>query len=279
MPSFTIGDDFSVSYDEWGDPEAPPVVLLHGFTSSNRMWIGQVGPLARQYRAIAPDLRGHGKTTAPEDLAEYGIVRYAEDLRALLDHLEITACALVGCSFGGMIALQFATTYPERVAALAVSDSSPAYEHPAYDDGFRERERRMRENEEVVRKGGTAALGKRAAATVTDGLAADALRQRYARISSDGFLGASLTRRERPDLTPLLKERLTMPVLLCGGDDDPVSCALAVMQAELPGARVVRFKNAGHGLPTVRPETFNDVLLRFLADVEDGEPVRASLRV
>jgi pimeloyl-ACP methyl ester carboxylesterase len=243
------------------------------------MWIGQVGPFSEQYRVIVPDLRGHGKTTAPADPADYGIARYAEDVRELLDHLEIRLCALVGCSFGGMIALQFATTYPERVAALVISDSSPAYDHPGYDEGFRERERRMREQEELVRRGGTAALAKQAAATVGDGELAEALRQRYLRMSSDGFLGAALTRRTRPDLTPLLQERLTMPVLLCGGDDDPVSCALPVMQAELPGARVARFKRTGHGIPALRPDLFNEVVLRFLADVEDGEPIAGELHV
>ncbi len=279
MPDFELSDSFRIHYETWGEAEAPAVVLLHGFTSSNRMWGGQVEALASDYFVVAPDMRGHGQTTSPESLDEYGIERYAEDLGALLDHLQITACALVGCSFGGMVALQFATTWPERVACLVVSDASPAYEREDYDDRFRAREAGMREHEEIARVHGTATLGKRLAAGIGDPFLAEGMRKRYAKLDTNGFLGAALTRRTRPDLTPLLGERLTMPVMLCDGDADPVYCALEVMARELPGARVVTFKGAGHGLPAVRPEQFTETLLRFLRDVEDGVAVWGRMSV
>lgn len=279
MPDFEPTPGFTLHFDEWGDAEAPPVILLHGFTSTNRMWGGQVPALAAEYRVIAPDLRGHGKTTAPEETSDYGIERYAEDLRALMDHLELEAAAVVGCSFGGMIALQFGVTYPERVAALVVSDASPAYDRPDYDDRFRKREAGMRETEEFVRTHGAAAMGKRAAASIEDAFLKRATLDRYARMSSDGFLGAAYTRRTRPDVTGLLAAKLTMPVLLVDGEDDPVFCALDVMAKELPGARVVSVRGAGHGVPSLKPETFTDVLVRFLHDVEDGQPIAGRLRV
>ena len=279
MPVLALSESFSLNYEEWGDPTAPAVVLLHGFTSSHRMWAPQVEALAREYRVIAPDLRGHGRTTSPEDPSEYGIERYAADIVALFDALNIEVCALVGCSFGGMIALQFATTYPERVACLVVSDASPAYDRPDYDERFRNREAGMRESEELVRKRGTAALGKKLAADVSDPFLADGIRNRYSMLNADGFLGASATRRERPDLTPILGSKLKMPVMLCDGEDDPVFCALGVMARELPGARVVAFKGAGHGLPAQRPEAFTSVLLEFLHDVEEGNDVAGRRRV
>ncbi len=279
MPDFALSDTFTIHYEEWGDPSSPPVVLLHGFTASHRMWSQQVEVLASEYRVIAPDARGHGRTTSPEDPGEYGIERYAADLAALLDSLGIEVCALAGSSFGGMIALQFATTWPERVAALVISDASPAYEHPAYDERFRKREAGIRENEEVVRKRGTAALGKKLATDVEDGFLADGIRNRFAALDSNGYLGASLTRRTRPDLTPLLGARLTMPVLLCDGEDDPVFCALELMARELPHARVVAVRGAGHGLPVQRPAIFIEALLDFLHDVEEGKSVAGRRRV
>ncbi|MEO8540933.1 MAG: alpha/beta fold hydrolase, partial [bacterium] len=115
MPEISRGD-FTTSYAEAGDLESPAVVLLHGFTSDNRMWLPVAGPLSIDYRVIAPDMRGHGATTAPDDLDTYTIEAYAQDLANLLDDLEIDVCALAGCSFGGMVALQFATTWPERLA-------------------------------------------------------------------------------------------------------------------------------------------------------------------
>jgi pimeloyl-ACP methyl ester carboxylesterase len=279
MPDLQLSETFTLHYEEAGDPEAPAVVLLHGFTASLRMWAAQADALAGEYRVIAPDLRGHGRTTAPESLDEYGIERYAEDVRALLDHLGIEMCALVGCSFGGMIALQFAVTYPERLACLVVSDASPAYERPDYDDRFRDREAGIREQEAYAAKRGTAALGAKVAAGITDTFLAQAIRDRFARLDTNGYLGAARTRRERPDITSLLRERLTMPVMLCDGEDDPVFCALDVMARELPGAHVVAFRGAGHGLPAQRPGPFTDVLFEFLHDVEEGVDVAGRKRI
>ena len=279
MASFETSDGVEINYETWGDDSAPAVVLLHGFTASLRMWRYQADALARDYRVIAPDLRGHGRSGAPEDLARYSIKRYADDLRELLAASGAELCALVGCSFGGMIALQFATTWPDRLACLAVSDASPAYDHPGYDQKFRERERGMRESEEVVRQYGTATLGKRLAANVADTFLGDGIRTRYANLDPNGYVGASTARRERADLTPLLRERITMPVLLCDGEDDPVFCALDIMAAELPAARVVAFRGAGHGLPAISPQLFTEVLVRFLRDVEDGAAIAGRTRV
>ncbi|MFN0096457.1 MAG: alpha/beta fold hydrolase [Dehalococcoidia bacterium] len=274
MPELRLSDDESLFYDCFGREGNPPVVLLHGFTSTGRMWGAQIDALVHAgYLAVVPDMRGHGRSSAPEGLDRYGIARYALDVRELLQSIETEICALVGCSFGGMVALEYAVTFPETLAALVISDASPAYERPDYDDRFRERERGMRENEEVVRKFGAAALGKRLARDIADPFLADGIRERYARLSSDGFLGAAHTRRERRDVTGLLGERLTMPVLLCDGDADPVFCALDVMAQQLPAARVRVFKGAGHGLPSTRPEPFTHELVDFLRTVEDGAPV------
>jgi pimeloyl-ACP methyl ester carboxylesterase len=243
------------------------------------MWTHQANALSRDYRVVAPDLRGHGKSAAPEALAQYGIERFATDVNELLDTLGAELCAMVGCSFGGMIALQFATTWPERLACLTITDSSPACDHPRYDEKFRERERGMRESEAVAREYGTATLGKRMAANISDTFLAEGIRRRYAKMDSNGYVGASTARRQRPDLTPLLKQRLTIPVMLCAGEDDPVHVALDVMAAELPGARVLTFTGAGHGLPVLKPQQFTDILFRFLQDVEDGKPIAAHARI
>ncbi len=279
MPQVTAPDGLTINYEQWGDPDSPAVVLLHGFTSDLRMWAGQVEAFAAYYRVVAPDLRGHGRTDAPEDLAEYTMERYCDDLVALLDALSIDVCALVGCSFGGMIAVHFATEHPERLAALVLSDTSAAFDNPAYDDAYRRREAAMGASTEVVERFGTAELGKRAAANITDSFLAEGLRKRYARMSREGYLGAASVRRERPDVLPLLGERLTMPVLVCTGTDDPVHSASMVMANEIRSPRVVTFRDTGHGIPSLRPDAFNDAVLGFFTDVEEGQPVAGSRTV
>jgi pimeloyl-ACP methyl ester carboxylesterase len=242
------------------------------------MWNPHVEALSEDYRVIAVDLRGHGRSSSPPEIEGYTMEAYAADVRALLDTLEVDVCAMIGCSFGGMVALQFAVTWPERVAALVISDSSPAHESDRYDDAFRERERGMAAMGEVVARFGTAELGKREAAKLTDAFLAEGLRKRYASMSDDGFLGAIHARQVRPNHIPVLADKLTMPLLICAGEADPVRVGAEVIAAEVPTAAYVMFRGAGHGVPVNRAPQWRDAVLGFLADVEDGD-VKAGKRV
>lgn len=271
MPDFER-DGITIHYETQGDPATPAVVLLHGFTSDHRMWLPVVEALRESFYLIAPDLRGHGRSGAPEAVDAYSMETYAEDLQALLGHLQVDLCVLAGCSFGGMVALQFAVTWPERIAGLVLTDSSPAPESERYDEAFRQREQKMLEAEELVQRLGTAGLGRRAAAGVHDPFLAEGIRHRYAAMRAEGFLGAAKVRRERPNLIPVLRERITCPVLLCVGDKDPAAAGTRVLAEELPGARVVTFKGTGHGVPALRPDTFIEVLVQFFRDLEEGNP-------
>lgn len=272
MPQFEH-DGITINYEDAGDPEAPAVVLLHGFTSDLRSWSPVLGELTADYRALAVDLRGHGFSSAPEDLDSYSIESLAGDVAALLDHLEVDVCALVGSSFGGMVALQFAVTWAEKLAGLVLSDTSAAFDHPDYDDRYHDREARLASFVDTVDRFGVIEAGKRAARSVEDPFLAEAVRNRYARMSREGILGCARVRRERPALLPQLGPRLTMPVLICIGEDDPVRSASDVMARELPEARYLSFRATGHSIPTLQPAAFIREVLRFFADIEDGRPI------
>jgi pimeloyl-ACP methyl ester carboxylesterase len=272
MPAFER-DGLTLSYEEAGDSDSPPVVVLHGFTSDNRMWLPVAGALAEDYRVIAPDMRGHGASTSPEDLDSYTIEAFAEDTRALLDSLEVDICVIAGCSFGGMVALQFATTWPERLAGLVLSDTSAVWEHPEYDEKYHAREAGITAQIDIVDRFGTAELGKRAARDVADEFLAEGIRNRYARMSREGFLGTARVRQQRGNLLPVLRERVTMPTLVCIGEDDPVRSASNVMVRELPEARYLTFKATGHGIPALRPEAYAREVLQFFTDIEEARPI------
>lgn len=99
----------------------PPVVLLHAASLDLTMWDPQVQPFARSFRVIRYDARGHGRSTA--QMGPYSTV---EDLRQLLDHLNVQQAHLIGISMGAGVAFGFAKTYPQRVSKLAlVSTSGP----------------------------------------------------------------------------------------------------------------------------------------------------------
>jgi pimeloyl-ACP methyl ester carboxylesterase len=198
---------------------------------------------------------------------------YSADVGGLLTHLGIDLCAMVGCSFGGMIALQFAVDSPERIAGLVLTDTSAAFDHPDYDERYREREARLAKLEHVVDRFGTAEVGKRAAADVSDPFLAEGIRKRYGAMKREGWLGAARVRRERPDLLPVIGERLSMPVMVCIGEHDHVRSACEVMVRELPGARFLTFKDTGHGIPSLKPEPFARESLQFFADIEDEKEI------
>ena len=90
-------------------------MLLHAGVGDRRLWDGQVDALAGQYKVIRPDLRGFGQSPLPG-----GPFSHVEDVRALLDHLGVERAAVVGNSFGGRVALDFALVHPERTDALVL---------------------------------------------------------------------------------------------------------------------------------------------------------------
>jgi len=269
MPEFER-DGIRLHYQTFGDPGTPAAVLLHAFAHDHRMWLPVVEALRDGFHVVAPDLRGHGSSAAPGDLSAYAVEAQAEDLRTMLDHLGVELCALVGCDFGGMVALEFATRWPEQLAGLVISDASPAAESERYDDAFRREEAVLRDAGEIAWRLGTAGLGRCEASTVRDPFLAEGVRRRYAALCTEGFVGTARARRERRDLIPALRDGIACPVLLCSGDLDPAAAGMRVIAEELPGARVATFKNTGHGVPLLRPDAFAETLLRFFRDLEEG---------
>jgi pimeloyl-ACP methyl ester carboxylesterase len=104
-----------IHYVVRGKEDGEPVLLIHGFTVNIEMQWGPVlKALAKDYKVIALDCRGHGGSEKPHDPAKYGL-EMTKDAVRLLDHLKIDKAHVVGYSMGGSIALQVAARYPERV--------------------------------------------------------------------------------------------------------------------------------------------------------------------
>jgi pimeloyl-ACP methyl ester carboxylesterase len=109
-------NDTELYYETKGVGDA--VVLLHGFTLDTRMWDDQFDILSESYFVVRFDMRGHGRSAgAKEEFSQ------AEDVKALLDFLEIDQAHVVGLSMGGSVAMNFALDYPDRVRSLVFIDS------------------------------------------------------------------------------------------------------------------------------------------------------------
>ena len=96
----------------------PALLLLHGLGCDHTTWQPVISSLARRYTVIAPDLLGHGRSAKPR--ADYSVGGYANGMRDLLTVLGIDRVTVVGHSFGGGVAMQFAYQFPERTERLVL---------------------------------------------------------------------------------------------------------------------------------------------------------------
>ena len=113
-------DEITMHYQQKG--EGPDVVLIHGLTGDLSPWYFTFIPaLSQKYRVTAYDLRGHGLSDMPPSGYNSNIM--AMDLKSLLDFLRIEKTFLVGHSYGGVIAMAFASKYPERVKGIIIYDT------------------------------------------------------------------------------------------------------------------------------------------------------------
>jgi pimeloyl-ACP methyl ester carboxylesterase len=119
------GDPFAWIEAGADSPESVPLVLVHGFTGHRDDFIGVLPELARKRRTIVPDLRGHGDSDPKPGSCGFSFEQIVNDLIALLDHLEIARCDLLGHSMGGMVTLRLALAHPKRVRSLVFMCTAP----------------------------------------------------------------------------------------------------------------------------------------------------------
>ncbi|MFS4094619.1 alpha/beta fold hydrolase [Streptomyces sp. AF1A] len=121
MPQLEV-DGAALTYDDEGPRDAAgvPLVFIHGWTADRHRWDHQMAHFSQGRRVIRLDLRGHGDSTGA---GVRRIAELAEDVLALLDHLEAERFVLIGHSMGGMIAQTIALAHPDRVAGMVLVGS------------------------------------------------------------------------------------------------------------------------------------------------------------
>lgn len=114
----------SIHYRDWGDPQLPPLVILHGGGNAiSRTWDHIAAALADRFRVIVPDLRGNGESSwAPQ----YSWQLILDDILKLMDALGLSQVILCGHSLGGRVAYMLASGYPERVTRLVIVEAAPS---------------------------------------------------------------------------------------------------------------------------------------------------------
>jgi pimeloyl-ACP methyl ester carboxylesterase len=119
MSEFTI-DGRTLAYDVWGDPEAPPVLLIHGLSDNRATWSEVAPRLAPSYRVFAYDQRGHGGSTHTPD--GYRIEHFTDDAAVFVDQVIGRPSAVVGGSLGAIVTARLAAQRPDLVTAAVLVD-------------------------------------------------------------------------------------------------------------------------------------------------------------
>ncbi|SDG68919.1 alpha/beta fold hydrolase [Winogradskyella thalassocola] len=116
-------NDIELDYEDHGKGQV--LLMLHGLGSTKKDWDAQVPFFSKTHRVITVDLRGHGESTKPKDA--YGVKLMTEDVKQLLDQLNIKKATLVGFSMGGAIAFEMAAKHPEYLENLVIVNSGPDF--------------------------------------------------------------------------------------------------------------------------------------------------------
>ena len=262
----------STCYVEAG--KGPPVVLLHGFTGSKAEWAPLIESLATGYRLVAVDLPGHGESEAPADAARYEMAEVAQDIAALLVHLDIASAHLLGYSMGGRLALYLALTQSALWRSLVLESASAGLATEP------QRAKRREEDEalaDFIEAQGVEAFVERweqlplfASQRNLPPEVRQAHRERRLRNRARGLAGSlrGMGTGAQPSLWARLAD-LALPSLLVVGELDEKFVSIGrEMLPELPRALLTIVPQAGHAVHLERPEVYAAILLRWLRDVD-----------
>jgi pimeloyl-ACP methyl ester carboxylesterase len=268
MPVANI-NGMNLNYEISG--RGPAVVFLHGGNGRAQDWANQFPVLAPSYTAIAMDIRGHGKSEGPKTETEYSIPLIAEDVLGLLNLLRIDKCCLVGHSFGGFVALQFAVTHQDRLAGLVPVDTSSG----PYGGGNTKTGELTRKLVEIAVSRGMDAVFEYDAAHNPERVEKfeqhpeliEPARQTMLSMSVNAYIWGSRTVAKWQPVTPMLVEIRVPTMIFWGEEDKRFETAVKTLKQDIPGAVLITIKNVGHSPHQDAPDIFNLELLKFLQRV------------
>jgi pimeloyl-ACP methyl ester carboxylesterase len=269
MPKATV-NGVQLFYEETG--QGTPLVFVHEFAGDHRSWRPQVQFFSRRYRTIAFNARGYPPSDVPDDPRAYSQDQATDDIRGLLDALQIRRAHVCGLSMGGYATLHFGLRYPDRALSLVVGGAG-------YGSVLAERER-FRQDCDLT----AARIEAEGMDRVADFYAKGPTRvqfmdkdpvgwKEFADVLRDGSTrGHVLTMRGvqmmRPSIFELgdRLEKLEVPTLVVTGDEDvPVKDETGdLLAAGIAGARRERLAGADHIVPLRKPRELAGLIRELL---------------
>ena len=228
---FVSVNNIKLYYEVYGEGE--PLLLLHGNSESIASFRLQIPVLSKHYKVIALDTRGQGRST--EDGKKFSYDLFAEDTKALLDHLQLDSVHILGWSDGGNIGLIMAIKYPSKVKSLATMGAN------------------LYNNSSSVKPWVNNIL-KKERLELNDTVPRDVFRIRMINLLLN-----------EPNIKEESLKNISCPVLIMAGSDDVIKATHTKMIAgNIKQSQLVIFPKGNHYEPSERPERFNKTVLDFL---------------
>ena len=275
MPFAKTDDGVKLYYEEAGS--GAPIVFVHEFAADHRSWEMQMRHFGQRYRCITWSARGYPPSDVPEKASSYSQNRAADDIAAVMDHLEIDKAHIVGLSMGGFATLHFGFRHATRAKSLVVAGVGYGAE--------KQEQGKFKGEAGVVAK---SLLGE-GMAKFAEKYAYGPTRVQFENKDPRGFaqfkkelaehsaLGSANTQigvqAERPSLYDLVDQMraLTVPTLILSGDEDwPCLAPGILMKREIPSAALSVMPNCGHTINLEDPDQFNRIVGDFIIQVEAG---------
>lgn len=246
--AFFDSDGLRIHYQDEGS--GPTVVLVHGFASRaayNWGITGWIELLARQYRAVALDCRGHGASDKPHCPGEYGVQKMSGDIVRLLDHLGVRRTLLMGYSMGARLSLELLVSHPQRLRAVVLGGIGAG-------GGMEDPARRAAIVEALL---------------ATDTASVTAATPRLFRLFAEAHQNdlkalAACMAAERTPLDPSRLSAVRLPVMIVVGVDDTLVGDAAALARMIPASQFVRLKGRNH-LNAPGDRLYKNLVLRFFA--------------
>ena len=251
-----------------------PVILLHGYTQTSRMWKPIIPLLAERFRVIAPDLPGIGDSGIPADGLDMKTA--AVRIHSLATSLGVQKTSVVGHDIGLMVAYAYAAQFPAETAKLAVLDAflpglagwegaynTPRIWHFRFNGPTPEALVRGRERTYFEHFWNEFAADKTPSLSKADRAAYTAAYARPGRMRAGWAYFVSFPQTAQ-DFAELSRTKLTMPVLVIGGEKSFGAMLAQQLATVASQVTAVILKNTGHWVMEERPKETTDALLKFL---------------
>lgn len=275
MAYCTTTDGVKLYYEETG--EGTPILFVHEFAGDHRSWEPQVRHFSHNYRCIVFNARGFPPSDVPSNPDMYTQDLAREDIKAVLDSLDIDAAHVIGLSMGGFSALHFGINYPDRVLSQVIGGCG-------YGAGEDSREQFVREttiaadrmeNETMAAFGASYALGP--TRVQFQNKDPRGWKEFETQLRDHSTLGSANTmrgvQRQRPSLYDLKEQlaEMTVPTLIINGDeDDPCLDVSLFLKRTITSSALTLMPRTGHTCNIEEPALFNQMCETFIHQVECG---------